>query len=210
MLDRIYWLGGSPCSGKSSIAEILAEQYSLQLFRCDYHFTDHVRLAQPDQQPALHRLSTMSWDEIWMQPVEALLQRAISLYQEEFPFILADLSKLAAADDRPILAEGAALMPDYVHDRLGGPSQAIWVVPTATFQRTHYRKRTWVQGILDQCADPDQAFQNWMDRDVAFATWVTDRAKNLGLSVLTVDGGQTIAENAVLVAEHFGLSLLIT
>lgn len=35
----IYWIGGSPCSGKSTIAEILAEKHDFTVFKCDdFHF----------------------------------------------------------------------------------------------------------------------------------------------------------------------------
>jgi hypothetical protein len=81
-----------------------------------------------------------------------------------------------------------------------------WLVPTEQFQRTHYPWRgAWVQGILGQCQDPAQALQNWMDRDVAFARWVMGGTAELGLASIEVDGSQTIAENAALVAERFEL-----
>ena len=61
----------------------------------------------------------------------------------------------------------------------------------------------WVQDILCQCEKPEQAFRNWMDRDVAFARWVARSATRLGLKLLEVDGKRTIAENARIVAQHF-------
>ena len=69
-----------------------------------------------------------------------------------------------------------------------------------------YPKRgPFVQLILKQCADPDQALQNWMDRDVAFAHWVKTRTQQLGLRCIQVNGKRSIQENAELVAEHFQL-----
>jgi hypothetical protein len=56
-----------------------------------------------------------------------------------------------------------------------------------------------------RCTNPDQAFQNWMDRDVAFARWVGTQTQELGLELMKVDGRRTITENAMLVAEHFQL-----
>ena len=60
-----------------------------------------------------------------------------------------------------------------------------------------------IQSILDQCTDPVQAFQNWMDRDVAFARRVAEDARARDLTVLTVDGTRTVEENAATVEANF-------
>ncbi len=44
----------------------------------------------------------------------------------------------------------------------------MWLIPGAHFQREHYARRPWVEGILRQCADPAHAFDNWMARDAGF------------------------------------------
>jgi hypothetical protein len=45
-----------------------------------------------------------------------------------------------------------------------------------------------------------------MNREVQFAAWVTERARRLTLSLILVDGTQTVADAANRVAAHFGLS----
>jgi hypothetical protein len=201
-----FWLGGSPCAGKSSIAGWLVERHTLAYYHCDQFFNAHVTRATPDTAPTLHLLGGLSWDEIWMQPVETLLAREIAAYREEFPMILADLADLAQTTTTPVLVEGAGLLPDCVVELLPNPHSGIWVVPTEAFQREYYPKRgEWIHGILKQCRDPKQAFRNWMDRDVAFAQWVAARAQALGLTVLWVDGQRSIVENARMVASHFNL-----
>ena len=86
------------------------------------------------------------------------------------------------------------------------PHRTIWMVPTEAFQRTHYPLRgAWIQEPLRDCRDPEQAFQNWMDRDVAFARQVAAEAAARGRRVLTVDGSQSIADNAAIVERHFRL-----
>jgi 2-phosphoglycerate kinase len=203
MTTSIYWLGGSPCSGKSTIAELLSKRYNLTYFSCDAAFDRHLQASDPVQQPTLHRLRTMTSDEIWLEPVAAQLAREIAIYCEEFPLLLADLAALPT--DRPILAEGAALMPTLVMEQLHAARNATWVVPTAAFQRHHYAQRPWIADVLKACSDPDQAFTNWMARDSAFAEYVAATAKQHAVPLLWVDGTQTIAENAAWVAEQLGL-----
>jgi hypothetical protein len=203
-LSHVYWIGGSPCAGKSTIVELLSETHPFQGYNCDQAFERHSKQVTPEKQPTFHKVLHMTWDEIWMRPVDVLLADEIAIYGEEFAMILQDL--LALSRLPPILAEGAALLPHLVHDVLANPWQAIWIVPGEAFQRKRYPRRgAWVQGILSQCRDPEQAFQNWMDRDVAFGRRVSVEAAARGLQVLRVDGQHTVAENAEIVRAHFRL-----
>lgn len=34
-LKNVFWLGGSPCAGKSSISEILANRFDLEVYQVD-------------------------------------------------------------------------------------------------------------------------------------------------------------------------------
>ena len=114
---------------------------------------------------------------------------------------------LALPRSTPIIAEGAALLPDLVSGLLPGRSRAVWIIPTESFQREHYtpEKRPFVNDILAHCQNPVLAFANWMDRDVEFAKRVAQQARGLGLEVVTVDGQRTIEQNAEMVAQCFGL-----
>ena len=204
LLAHVLWLGGSPCSGKSSIARLLATGGQLRTYHCDDEFPKHQQRLTPRQQPTMHKWTITAWDELWMQPPGILLDEAISAYREHLSLVVDDL--LALPGPTPILAEGTCLLPGDVHALLSRPEQAIWLVPTEGFQRSHYPDRgSWVQDILNQCEQPEQALQNWMDRDVAFARWVEQSAGELGLRLVRVDGKRSIAENAQLVARHFGL-----
>jgi 2-phosphoglycerate kinase len=203
-LAHVYWLGGSPCSGKSSITRLLAERYHFKTYHCDDAFPAHQQRHVPRQHPTFQKISQMTWDEIWGRPLPALLADEIALYREESSMILDDL--LALPQSTPVLAEGTALLPAMVLSHLQNRQQAIWVVPAEQFQRAMYPKRgEWVQKVLRQCTRPQQAFQKWMDRDVHFARWVIKTANELGLPVLKVDGQRSIAENAAAVAASFGL-----
>jgi hypothetical protein len=201
-LAHVYWIGGSPCSGKSSIATLLIEHGPATLYDCDTAFDAHQRRATPDAQPRLHRLTGLDWDAIWLRPVSELVQDELAIYGEEFGLILADLRALPF--DRPILAVGAALLPELVALHLADPCQAIWVVPTGAFQRHHYARRPWIKDILAGCSQPEQAFANWMDRDEAFAQHVLRTARARGLATLVVDGQISIEDNAATIAAQFG------
>jgi 2-phosphoglycerate kinase len=202
---HVLWIGGSPCSGKSSVAEILAEKYDLSVYRCDDAFAEHVRRADPDRHPTLYRLTRMTWDEIWRRPVDVQIADEFACYREEFAMIVDDL--MGYPRSTPVVAEGAALLPECVSCVLPDHHRAVWVVPTEAFQRGHYtlERRPWMREILDQCEDPAQAFHNWMDRDAGFARSVVKSVRELDLTVLEVDGERTLAENVDVIARHLQL-----
>jgi hypothetical protein len=204
-LAHVHWIGGSPCSGKSSIVERLSERHAFRSYRADDAFPAHSALAGAEAQPHLYRVARMSWDEIWERPVEVLLKDEIAVYREQWGMIVDDL--LALPDELPVIAEGAALLPARVQKVLCDRRHAIWIIPTEAFQRERYAQRgAWVEEILAQCRAPESAFEHWMARDAAYARWVGREARRLGLRVLTVRGRRSIDENAAIVEAHLRLA----
>ncbi|MFN8542528.1 MAG: hypothetical protein U0232_34240, partial [Thermomicrobiales bacterium] len=57
-LAHVLWIGGPPDSGKTSLADLLAERHSLQVYHFDRHEADHLRRANPEQQPTVVALRT--------------------------------------------------------------------------------------------------------------------------------------------------------
>lgn len=201
-LNRMLWIGGSPCSGKSTISQRLAETYGLRIYSCDDAFERHRLLVAPEREPVFARLASMNCDELWLRPVPQQIEEELECYREEFLFILADL---ALPDEECGVAEGAALLPSLLAG-LGVPrSRAIWMVPEESFQRAHYARREWRHDALRDCSDPDQGWENWMARDAGFARRVTKEAELMGYSVIVVDGSRPLDEIYAEVARHFGL-----
>lgn len=202
LAGRVLWIGGSPCCGKSSIAKALGERYGLAVYHCDEHWDAHCRLATQEEQPHLWRVTRMSWDEIWMRDVATQVADELAIYAEELPMIAADLRGLTRRHG-PVIAKGAALLPDWVARRISHPRQAIWLMPTEDLRCLYPSRGPWVQEILAQCADPQRALANWMARDAAYAQRVAAQAEAAGLRALWVDGSATLEENRRAVERWF-------
>jgi hypothetical protein len=202
-LDHIYWIGGSACAGKSSITDILAQLHKLHVYRCDDAFYEHEKIITQSKQPIFYKLTHLTSDELWLRPVDRQITEEIAMYREEFPLILEDL--LILPTTQPIIVEGNALLPEQVCQFISDPRRAIWIVPTAEFQHHHYTRRDWAHNIVATCSDPEQAFQNWMQRDIGFAGVITNHATKQGMRVLLVDGKHSLAENIASVKQHFQL-----
>lgn len=191
-LDHVYWIGGSPCSGKSTIADRIACEFGMVVYRCDDAYDEHLQKIGAEGQPVFHRIAGAHADEIWLRPVERQIGEALQLYREEFPFILDDL--LDSPADRPIVAEGAALLPELVSPLHLDPRRACWIVPSEAFQRRHYEQRAWRHDVLHECSDPARGWDNWMRRDAGFAREVSCQATAGGNHLVVVDGTRSLDE----------------
>jgi hypothetical protein len=207
-LSHVYWIGGSPCAGKTTLARRLVNEYNFTYYKCDDCYDDHMSRSTPDQHPAMFKIRDLTWNQVWSSqfcsiPVGQQILEVIKVYQEQFQLILEDLLNLPKTSS--ILVEGAALLPDLVAPLLHKPHQAIWFVPSGEFQIQHYSNREWIYNILNQYDDTELAFSNWMKRDAGFAQWVINNAGQLGLRTITVDGSLSIDHNYEILAEQFKL-----
>ena len=149
----IFWLGGAPCSGKSTLARLLVEAYDLRFYSIDEQFGAHLSRFSPVNHPTMTRWTSTPWDALWMQPRQELLAQAIAAYSEYFSLVLQDLEALPCG---PLLVEGNPCMPGLVASLAVSLAHVLYLLPEESFLRERYARRSdWVQGILSQCRDPE-------------------------------------------------------
>jgi 2-phosphoglycerate kinase len=203
LFSKAYILGGSPCSGKSTIAEMISAQYGFPYYKADDHESDHRQRAQLEHQPVMFTYSKMGWDEIWSQAPERLLADELAYYHERFEYILDDFDGLNL--EKPVILEGAAFLPELINPYPLKCANVVFMVPTIKFQLQHYSQRPWIQSVLHECHDPKQAFENWMKRDELFGQEVTHQANTYGFRVIVVDGSVSIQEQFEIIKTQFKL-----
>ena len=208
LFSRSYIIGGSPCSGKSTIAERLAEQFQFHYFKADDHVSDYGRLCTQVDQPYMYQFSKLSWNEIWSKPVEVQVNDEIHFYHEMFSFILDDLAYISG--DQKNILEGAAFLPELLDAWSVECKRAVFMVPTPEFQIQNYRNRPWIHSILNACDDQDFAFMQWMKRDELFGREVTRQACERGYQLIKVDGSISLDDQYQQIVRSFGLDELKT
>jgi 2-phosphoglycerate kinase len=196
-----FILGGSPCSGKSTIAERLSQDLDMTYYKVDDHIMHHLEKANPQEHPTMTAYAKMNWNEIWSRPVELQVAEEFRYYTEQFPMILEDLQ--AFKKKNSLIMEGAAFLPSLVHTWGIEPHQVLFMVPTKSFQIEHYSKRPWIDQILNECTDPQKAFANWMERDHLFGKEIIRQAQSLNYRNVIIDG--SLSEDALYtkVKKHF-------
>jgi 2-phosphoglycerate kinase len=171
-------IGGTPGCGKSTITKRLSARQEILYYKVDDYEFEHLDRCDPEQQPLMARCAQMSWDEIWMRPPSVQVEEEFQYYRERFALVLEDLRTRDLS--KPLLLEGTAYLPELFHSCGVDPGRALYMVPTKQFQLKHYQKRTWIQRILNQCRDPEQAYAKWMERDYLFGREILRQAEKFG------------------------------
>jgi cytidylate kinase len=205
-LRHVRWIGGGPGSGKSTIAERLADGHGLHRYSLDDVMGDHFRRTTPETAPLLHAFSAMSMDERWLhRSPEAMLESFHWFAGEGFDLVIEDL--LARPPEPGIIVEGFRALPDLVAPLLSAPDQAVWLLPTPEFRHRAVSTR-WSppgEGFLEQTSDPVRAVRNLAERDRLFVARLREEVRRRGLRAITVDIDTTEDDTEQQVATALGL-----
>lgn len=199
-----YYIGGSPCSGKSTIAGILSQKYDLYYFKVDDYLDKYMKKGALNKLGICHKVEAMTPEQIWMRDPLLQCEEELLIYEEIFDFILEDLRQIDCKNG--MITEGAAYLPKLAKKLNIPVDRYISITPSKEFQIFHYSKREWVPYILAECSNKEKAFDNWMGRDVLFAQEVQRQCCEEKYVSIINDGSIVIDELVDKVAAHFGLS----
>ena len=200
MSKRVLIIGGSPCSGKSTVAERISKEYGVYYFKVDDFLDKFIDIATKKGCPVCKNSARMTPNEIWMREPSIQCEDEFHIYDEISELIFEHLEKLDADN---IVTEGAAYTPRIMKNHRN--NEYISIIPTPDFQISHYKEREWVDYILEGCSDKQQAFNNWMERDILFAKKVEAECKESGIPCILNDGTKSKDEIFHIVKELFHL-----
>lgn len=204
-MKNIYYIGGSPCSGKSTIAQILSAKYNLYYFKADDYLEQYAKSGDLKGYKICRKQCSMSAEEIWMREPVLQCEEELMFYREIFEFIQKELRRLADMQHGSILTEGAAYLPELMEKINISKNRYLSIIPSSEFQVSHYRKREWISSVLEGCQDKEAAFSNWMKRDIMFAKEVQKQCERGNFKYIINDGSMRTDELARRTAAYFGL-----
>ena len=203
ILANSYVLGGSPCSGKSTVSTRLSIRYDLQVYKVDDREGAHQNKIDPARHPTMHAFSKLDWNEIWSRPVSVQVREELAFYQEKSEMILDDL--LDFNEVKPLILEGAAFLPELIHQWGIPKNRGLYLIPSKEFQVHHYQQRPWITQILQTCDKPEQAFENWMERDHQFGQEILQQLQDYPYHSIIIDGTLNLDQICNVAEVYFGL-----
>jgi len=201
----IYWIGGSPCSGKSTVAGLMAERLGMDYFKLDDLLDALISRAADNGAACCAAVRSMTPEQIWMRSPEEQCREEFAIYREIFPYAMEELT--SAAGERPVITEGAGWLPELMQSVGIDARRYFCLVPAREFQIAEYSQRPWIEYVLEGCSDRNAAFANWMERDALFAVCAADNARKRGYAVTVNDGSRSIEEMYREITGHFGLKI---
>ena len=201
---NVYFIGGSPCAGKSTVAEILSKQYGLYYFKVDERLDEYTCRGARMNYEICKKQVEMSADQIWMRDPVLQCKEEFLFYEEVNDFLMEDLFR--SCEGKTVITEGAAYVPRLMKKWCIAYDRYIAITPIREFQISHFKQRDWIPYVLDGCSNLENAFDNWMERDVLFAEEVVRECNVLGYQSIRNNGDLSIEELVHKVSIHFGLA----
>lgn len=199
-LSHVLWIGGATDTGKSTLAQNLADRQGMTVYHYDKTDANHLeKLAEIV--PEIRKFNESSLDERWVYPEPAaMLDFLLFSFSFRFPLVINDL--LGLPGDRPMIAEGFGFLPELVHPVLSSRYQAIWFVPTENFKWESMARRG-KPSFAKLTTDPEKAKMNLFARDMLLADQYRKQVSVYAYTLYEVDGSVSIEEMTTLVDDHF-------
>lgn len=203
-LEKVYWIGGTSGSAKSTIAHRIAAEYDMIFYSTDEVMGNHGSRCSPEDCPLAEGFKQMTMDERWADRTpEEMFETFHWFHGEGFNLIIEDLLELPR--NKKIVVEGFRLLPRLVRPLLAESNQAIWLISTTEFRLKAFTERGTLYDIPNRTSKPERALKNHLDRESLFRDHLEQETRAEEVTALTIDG--TISEEDLFgrVSAHFGL-----
>lgn len=94
-MTNIFYIGGSQCCGKSTVAEEISKKYNLYYFKVDNFLEKYIQMGATAGKPICVKQVNMTPEEIWMRNPEEQNIEELQFYDEIFEFIVEDIKRIS-------------------------------------------------------------------------------------------------------------------
>jgi 2-phosphoglycerate kinase len=205
-LAHILWIGGATDSGKSTVAQNLAQRYGIFVYHYDKVDNEQIeKLSKTVSE--IHQFFNASMDDRWINTTpKMMLDFLLISFLHRFQLVIESL--LEMPKEKPIIVEGFGLLPDLVHPMLSNRHQAIWFVPTEKFKRESMTRRG-KPSFASSLTNPEQAKMNLFTRDMMLANYYRKQVLSYGYTLCEIDGSQSSDEMTDMAEFHFAKYLSV-
>ncbi len=203
MKNIVYYIGGSPCSYKTTVANKLAEQYNIKIYNADNHIERYLDIGARKRNKVLKKMRRVSVFEQWFLDLELQLKNEIELYNFSGKIIKADLKRFYKGKD--VIVEGSPIIPKFIYKRGIDTDKYVILVSSKSFQRAIFEQRDYIDRYLNLTKDKSLAFENWLTRDEMISNYYREEGEKHGHKCIEINKDTKLEDVCNEVKEHFGL-----
>lgn len=202
-LRNVYFIGGTACGGKTTMAKRLAEKHGFALYTDGMNYAEHNKIVSPEFQPAMS-MRFSDWNTYFNRPYVEYAQWLKDTIYEDFEMTLIDL--ISKSSDKKVIAD--VHIPLEKANRLAKHQQIIFLVAEPDLVVNDYFNRPDHKEILDcimGLPNPCQAKQNF-EKTLAYGTekYLQELYKTNWYYIIR-DENSTVENTLHLIEKHFGL-----
>ncbi|WP_204116903.1 hypothetical protein [Streptomyces sp. CS147] len=191
---RVVLIGGTSNTGKSTVAEAVAERLGFE-----HRSTDGLARhpGRPWRTPE-HEVPPHVAEHYGTLTTDELIASVLAHYERLWPRIEELITDRARGGAPGLVLEGSALWPERVYRLTAPRTAAVWLTADATV----VRDRVWAAGRYEQASEGERLLMDrFLARTVRYQALMADVVEARGLDRIDV-GGRTVAElaDAVLAA----------
>ena len=205
-LKHVYWIIGTSCSGKSTMAKALADKHGMLYYDPNDHYPRFKAAASPAQQPHLSR-KFRDAEEYFSQPLTQYVEYLEKQSEEAFEMMVADFLGMGA--DGPIITEDIHITEQVLR------VSAYHNVAFLYTDEELYRQQNWdrddqerrdIRAYMETTSEPGKHMDHVTEMGVLSGQRMIRHARRLQVAMFQRVKSTTVEEMLEKLETHFGLA----
>ncbi len=204
-LQHVYWLIGTSCAGKTTMAKAIAAKHNMVYYDWNDHYARFKAAAKPNDQPYLSKVFEGP-DELFSQPIPEYVEYLFGQTEEAFVMVVEDL--LGMDRDVPIITETIHIV-DLVA-RVADPNRMAFLY----VQEDLYREQNWerddaerraILEYMNRTSNATKHMNHVTEVGVVTGSLMLAAARRSGVRSFERTRDTTVAGMVWRLEQHFGL-----
>ncbi|MFH5881827.1 AAA family ATPase [Liberiplasma polymorphum] len=205
-LENVYFIAGTNCGGKSSMAKALSEKHDMYFYSADSEYWNHRKISDEVSQPNMNR-PFLGWEDYFMRDAKKQAEWLIKAEKEEMDFIIVDLLEIASQTDKKIVVD---IHRDVdLFKRISDYHRVIFLLAENDLIQKEYfgreDKNDMLVCIKRETKDPDEAINNVLKVAEIIGTIERNQALESGFFTHTRHENTDFLKRIEIVEKHFKL-----
>lgn len=201
--SNVFFLLGCPCSGKTTVGNILVQKYNMFYFGGDGKRFDYYKFAEKEKHPFM----TIDASDFWNWTLDEMVAWEKGVISEQTPYILNDLNELSKSNNL-ILFEG--MLDLKTVSKIVPANQIAYLSVEKSVCEREFFTRVDHRGMMENIlttpgiSEDEKQRRIGMRKEAAINAFY-ENEKKFGVQIFMREDTRTAYEMAEKIARHFGL-----